>query len=106
MSYIRNIWYNLLAIKNNIIINFILIGNIIYPSYFNDILLKYKNKGDDYYKFIILLNINNKIFKKYNIDILDKGLELYNKFKTLSLTNINDDNLSEISELSELSDID
>jgi hypothetical protein len=55
------------------------------------------------------VDLNTKIYnykKQYNIDILDKGIELYNKFKTLSLTNNNDDNISEISDMSEISDID
>ena len=63
MNYIRNIWYNLLAIKNNIILNILLVGNIFYPTYFNNKIVKYKNIGDNYYKYIFLLNFNDKIIK-------------------------------------------
>jgi len=110
MTYIRNIYYNLLAIQNNIILNFFLIGNIIYPSYFNDKVIHYKNLGDTYYKYIFFLNLGDKIHKKYNIDIINIGLKLYDKYKNISNNNDNSDDelediLSNISEISDINDI-
>lgn len=106
MVYLYNAWYNFLAIKNNIIINILLFGNIIFPAYFNDKLIYYKNIGDNYYKYIFILNIGKKIHKEYKIDVISIGLNLYNKYKMI--TNKNDDNfsvISDISDISKLSDI-
>jgi len=119
MNYLRFIYYNLLALKNNIFINFLLFCNIIYPSYFNDKIIHYKNIGDNYYKYIILLNFGNKIEKKYNIDIINIGLKLYDKYNynikntnnknnnnTIDDDNDNDDTLSIISDISNISELD
>ena len=111
MKYLNSIYYNLLAIQNNIILNILLIGNIIYPTYFIDKINYYKNKIDNYYKFINLLIFRDKIEKTYKIDILNIGLELYEKYKTIKNNNDSCDdtnsiisNLSEISDLNDLSD--
>jgi hypothetical protein len=116
MNYLRFIYYNLLALKNNIFINFLLFCNILYPSYFNDKIIHYKNIGDNYYKYIILLNFGNKIEKKYNIDIINIGLKLYDKYNnTINNKNNNNNNdiddnddfdtLSISSDMSNISDI-
>lgn len=103
MIYLYNAWYNFLAIQNNIIINLLLFGNIIYPTYFNDKLVYYKNIGDNYYKYIFILNIGEKIHKQYKIDVISIGLNLYSKYKMI--TNKNDDNLSVISDISDISNL-
>jgi len=105
MSYIRNIYYNLLAISNNIIINFLLLGNLFYPAYFNDKIIHYKTLGDNYYKVILLLNFGDNFKKKYKIDIINIGLSLYDKYKIFMSNYNNEDNLSEISDISDISDM-
>ena len=106
----KNIYYNLLAFQNNIIINFLILGNIFYPNYFNDKIIYYKNLGDEYYKYILLLNLRDKIEKTYNVDIINIGLTLYEKYKSISMKNDDNDDdndiLSDISDMSDLSKID
>jgi hypothetical protein len=104
----KNIYYNLLAFQNNIIINFLILGNIFYPNYFNDKIIYYKNLGDEYYKYVLLLNLRDKIEKTYNVDIINIGLKLYEKYKSISMKNDDNDNdvLSDISDMSDLSKID
>jgi len=96
------VYYNLLAIGNNIIINFLLLGNIIYPNYYNNKIIEYKKKGDTYYNFILFLNFGETIKKNYNINIIDLGLQLYDNLNNNS--NIENDE-SDLSDLSDLSDI-
>lgn len=104
MNYTKHLYYNFLAFNNNIILNCLLIANSIIPNYFNDQIIKYKLKGDEYYKFIIILTINDEIQNKYNIDMLTIGLQLYDKYKSLT-TDDNDDIISNISDISDISDI-
>lgn len=105
----RHLYYNLLVFRNNIILNFLLLGNIIVPKYFNDKIIEYKKITDNYYKYIILITISDEIEKKYNIDMITIGMSLYNNYK-LILNGYNDDNdeilsnLSDSSDLSELTD--
>lgn len=103
MSYIKHLYYNLLVFKNNIIINYLIIGNLIIPKYFNNKIMEYKTLNDNYYKYIIILTINDEIEKKYHIDMLKIGMNLYNKYK--AIMNKDDENLSEISNLSDMSDL-
>ena len=116
MSYMRNVYYNLMAIQNNIIINVLLIGNLFYPTYFNDKINYYRSKGETYYKYLLLLTINNEIVKKYNIDLIDIGMGLYDKYNKLmnnkDIQDIQDDYdddmssvISEASDTSDLSEI-
>lgn len=104
MSYIRHLYYNILAINNNFILSILLIANTIVPNYFNDTIIKYKLKGDEYYKFILIMNINDEIQNKYNIDMISIGMKLYDTYKNIKKEE-NDDILSNISDLSDLSDI-
>jgi len=105
----RHLYYNLLVFRNNILLNFLLLGNIIIPKYFNDKIIEYKKITDDYYKYIILITISDEIEKKYNIDMITIGMSLYNNYK-LMLNDYDDDNdeilsnLSDSSDLSELTD--
>jgi len=109
MKFMRHLYYNLLVFRNNIILNFLLLGNIIVPKYFNDKIIEYKKITDNYYKYIILITISDEIEKKYNIDMITIGMSLYNNYK-LILNGYNDDNdeilsnLSDSSDLSELTD--
>ena len=103
MSYIRHLYYNLLVFKNNIIINYLIIGNLLIPKYFNNKIMEYKALNDNYYKYIIILTINDEIEKKYHIDMLSIGMNLYDKYK--SIINRDDDKLSDISNLSDMSDL-
>ncbi len=103
MSYIRHLYYNLLVFKNNIIINYLIIGNLIIPKYFNNKIMEYKTLNDNYYKYIIILTINDEIEKKYHIDMLSIGMNLYNKYK--SIMNSDEDKLSDISNMSDMSDL-
>lgn len=103
MSYIRHLYYNLLIIKTNLIINFFLIGNLIVPRYFNKEIMNYKTQNDNYYKYIILLSLNDEIEEKYNIDMLTIGMKLYDNYKSY-IKKEDDDVLSEISDMSDLSD--
>ena len=43
MTYIRHLYYNLLIIKNNILLNLLLIGNTFNPKYFNNKIMIDKN---------------------------------------------------------------
>jgi hypothetical protein len=65
--------------------------------------MEYKTLNDNYYKYIIILTINDEIEKKYHIDMLSIGMNLYNKYK--SIVNCDDDKLSDISNLSDMSDL-
>jgi len=76
---IINIYYNFLAFQNNIIINFLLILNVFFPIQIKNKLIYYKNKGDEYYKYLLLLSLNNEIEQKYNINLLNIGINLYDK---------------------------
>lgn len=105
MSYIRNVYYNLMAIQNNIIINVLLLGHLFYPKYFKDKINHYRNVGETYYKYLLLLTINDEIVKKYNIDLIDIGMGLYDKYMILMNKNNEKDDISEISEISEISHI-
>ncbi len=106
MSYIKHLYYNWLIFKNNIIINLLLLGNVIIPKYFNNKIINMKNLNDNYYKFIIILTINDEIEKKYNIDMLSIGMSLYDKYKMIiNKNNENDENMSNISDMSDISDI-
>jgi hypothetical protein len=89
--------------KNNIIINYLIIGNLLIPKYFNNKIMEYKALNDNYYKYIIILTINDEIEKKYHIDMLSIGMNLYDKYKTIM--NRDDDKLSDISNLSDMSDL-
>jgi len=110
-NYLRHIYYNFLAINNNLILIFLLFGNSLIPNYFNKDIIKYKLKGDEYYKYILLFTINDKIQNKYNIDMLSIGLKFYDKYisdtnnnnNNDNDNNDNDDNLSDISDLSDIS---
>ncbi len=95
-----------MAIQNNIIINVLLVGHLFYPKYFKDKINHYRYKGETYYKYLLLLTINDEIVKKYNIDLIDIGMGLYDKYKILMNKNneINRDNISEIDSLSDLED--
>jgi hypothetical protein len=104
MSYIRNVYYNLMAIQNNIIINGLLIGHLFYPKYFKDKIIYYRNLGDTYYKYLLLLTLNDEIVKKYNIDLLNIGMGLYDKY--MSIMNKEKDIKDENEEMKEMSDID
>lgn len=97
-----NIYYNYLAFQNNIIMNFLLILNIFLPKQMKNNLIYYKKKGDDYYKYLFLLSLNNEIEEKYHINLLNIGINLYDKYK---LFINNNDNLSELSDLSDLSEL-
>ena len=103
MSYVRHLYYNYMAIKNNLILSILLFGNCIIPNYFNDKIVTYKIKGDEYYKYLVLLSINDEIQNKYNIDIISIGLKLYDNYKKV-ISNDDDDVMSDISDLSDLSD--
>lgn len=113
MSYTRHIYYNFLAINNNLILIFLLIANSIVPNYFNEQIIKYKLKGDEYFKYIVIFKISDEIKNKYNIDMISIGLQLYDKYKSIeetkqtekedSLSTISD--ISDISEISDISDI-
>jgi len=103
MSYVRHLYYNLLVFKNNIIINYLIIGNLIIPKYFNNKIMEYKTLNDNYYKYIIILTINDEIEKKYHIDMLSIGMTLYNKYK--SIMNSDEDKMSDISDISDISDM-
>jgi len=72
-----NIYYNFLAFQNNIIINFLLIVNIIFPKRIKKNLIYYKKKGDNYYNYLSL-SIKDNIDNKYNYNI---KIELYDKYK-------------------------
>ena len=95
---IFNIYYNILAFQNNIIINFLLVLNIFFPKQMKNKLIYYKNKGDEYYKYLLLLTLNNEIQEKYNINLLNIGINLYDKYKKFIIKN---DNLSDLSDLSD-----
>ncbi len=106
MSYYRHIYYNLLAIQNNFILTILLIGNSIVPNYFNDQIIKYKFKGDEYYKYILILSIGDEIQNKYNIDMISIGLQIYDKYKSININEKKDeDSLSQISDISDISNI-
>jgi len=106
MSYTRHLYYNFLAINNNLILTFFLIANSIVPNYFNEQLIKYKLKGDEYYKYIIIFKISDEIQNKYNIDMISIGLQLYDKYKSLELEPKKDeDSLSQLSDISDISNI-
>lgn len=107
MSYFMNIYYNLLAINNNIIINFLLLGNLFFPAYFNDKIIHYKAIGDNYYKFILFLNFGDNFKKKYKIDIINIGLSLYDKYQLFMANYKNNEicNLSDVSDISDISDL-
>lgn len=105
MSYVRHLYYNYMAIKNNLILSILLFGNCIIPNYFNDKIVKYKIAGDEYYKYLVLLSINDEIQSKYNIDMISIGLKLYDNYKKVVATHDDDDVLSEVSDLSHLSDL-
>ena len=95
MSYYRHIYYNLLAIQNNFILTILLIGNSIVPNYFNDQIIKYKFKGDEYYKYILILSIGDEIQNKYNIDMISIGLQIYDKYKSININEKKDEELDE-----------
>jgi len=103
---IINIYYNFLAFQNNIIMNFLLILNVFFPTQMKNKLIHHKKKGDEYYKYILLLSLNNEIEEKYNINLLNIGINLYDKYKNF-IININNDNdvISVVSDLSDLSDL-
>ena len=77
---IINIYYNFLAFQNNIIINFLLILNVFFPIQIKNKLIYHKNKGDGYYKYL-LLSLNNE--QKYNINLLNIDVNLYDKMKII-----------------------
>ena len=90
-----------------------MIANSIVPNYFNEQIIKYKLKGDEYFKYIVIFKISDEIKNKYNIDMISIGLQLYDKYKSIeetketekedSLSTISD--ISDISEISDISDI-
>ena len=106
MSYIRNVYYNLMAIQNNIIINGLLIGHLFYPKYFKDKIIYYRNLGDTYYKYLLLLTLNDEIVKKYNIDLLNIGMGLYDKYISLMNKDKDAKDAKDDIEIKEMSDID
>lgn len=96
-----NLYYIWLIFINNIKINCLLMGYIFYPDKFKTKIIEYKTLNDEYYKYLLLLSINNEISAKYNIDIFSIGLKLYDKYQTII-----QDNEDKMSEIEELSDID
>ena len=108
MSYTRHIYYNFLAINNNLILTCLLFANTFVPNYFNEHIIKYKLKGDEYYKYIVIFKIGDEIQNKYNIDMISIGLKLYDKYKSIKdeqQKQKEDDILSDISDISDISDL-
>ena len=95
---IINIYYNFLAFNNNIIINILLFLNIFLPKQMKNKLIYYKKKRDEYYQYLLLLSINNKIEEKYHINLLNIGINLYEKYKKIIVIK---DDLSDLSDLSD-----
>ncbi len=84
----------------------LLIGHLFYPKYFKDKINHYRIMGETYYKYLLLLTINDEIVKKYNIDLIDIGMGLYDKYVKLMNKTDDMDKLSELSELSDLGEMD
>jgi len=105
MGTFINIYYNLLAIQNNIIINFLLFCNLFFPKIIKNKLIYYKNKSDIYYKYILLISLNDEINEKYNIDLLSIGLNIYSKYQQFTKKINEIDNISDISDISDISNI-
>ena len=93
---INIIYYYYLIFQNKFIINILSFINIFFPKQMKNNLIYYKKKGDDYYRYLLILSINEEIEDKYNINILKIGMNLYEKYKK----NINDD----IEDLSDIED--
>lgn len=107
----RKIYLILLSFANNIVYNFYLFGFMIYPDYFKNSIIKYKNLSDSYYKKLMILYVTDDIYNKYNIDLIDIHKNILNTIKSFkSNTNLlmnenNNDNISIMSDLSDISDL-
>jgi len=99
----KTLYLKFLNFQNNLIINFFIILNQIFPNQFKDKLLYYKIKKEEYYKYLLLLSINDRINEKYHIDLLSIGMNLYDKYKTIIAKN---DDISDMSDIEDMSDID
>lgn len=98
----KTLYLKFLNFQNNLIINFFFLLNHLFPNQFKDKLLYYRAKKKEYYKYLLLLTINDRINEKYHIDLLSIGMNLYDKYKTIIA---NKDDISDMSDIDDMSDI-
>ena len=102
------IYYNLLKSYNTVILNCCLFGYNFFPNYFEKKIKYYKKQNEICKNFILFLSLADNIYNKYHIDVINIGTKLYNnynKYKTIDLEILCDDDMSDISDISDMSDI-
>lgn len=77
--FYKKIYVSSLIIYNNIVYNFYLIFNILFPKYFKDKIAKIKEINDTHYNSLSVLIYAEEILQKYDIDIL-KLKDIYNEY--------------------------
>ena len=100
----RSIYFSILSISNNIILNYYLFWYMIFPNYYKDTIISLKKKSDIYHNKMLFLSFTDDIYNKYNIDLIDIQQNIINYFN--NITNDNDnDNISIMSDMSDISNI-
>ena len=102
----RSIYFSILSIGNNIILNYYLFWYMIFPNYYKDTIISLKKKSDIYHNKMLFLSFTDDIYNKYHIDLIDIQQNIITCFNNININNNNnDDNISVMSDMSDMSDI-
>ena len=97
----RSIYFTIISIGNNIMLNCYLVLYMFFPNYYKDTIVSLKKNSDIYYNKMMLLSFTDDIYNKYQIDLIDIHK---NVMKCINNTKINDDDISIMSDISDFSD--
>jgi len=97
----RSIYFAFIAIGNNIIYNYYLLGYMFFPKYFKQSIVNQKKHNDIIYNKMMLLSFTDDIYNTFNIDLI----HLYKKFINSINTTTHDIIEDDISVMSDMSDI-
>ena len=106
----RSIYFTIISIGNNIMLNYYLVLYMIFPNYYKDTIVSLKKNSDIYYNKMMLLSFTDDIYNKYQIDLIDIHKNIMtclnnnnNNDNNNDDDNDNDDNISIMSDISDIS---
>ena len=106
----RSIYFTIISIGNNIMLNYYLVLYMFFPNYYKDTIVSLKKNSDIYYNKMMLLSFTDDIYNKYQIDLIDIHKNIMtclnnnnNNDNNNDDDNDNDDNISIMSDISDIS---
>ena len=106
----RSIYFTIISIGNNIMLNCYLVLYMFFPNYYKDTIVSLKKNSDIYYNKMMLLSFTDDIYNKYQIDLIDIHKNIMtclnnnnNNDNNNDDDNDNDDNISIMSDMSDIS---